>query len=83
MRIIPRTWLPLDAAILHCSETFMLALIVTPKSFPFPVLLSRTELNINQITELLDLCLTTPYLYMMVHTTNRHMVWPWVHPSPL
>ena len=28
LRIIPRTWLPLDAAILHCSEIFMLALIV-------------------------------------------------------
>ena len=26
LRIIPRTWLPLDAAILHCSETFMLAI---------------------------------------------------------
>ena len=33
LRIIPRTWLPLDAAILHCSETFMLAFIVTPKAF--------------------------------------------------
>ena len=31
----PRTWLPLDAAILHYSETFMLAFIVTPKSFSF------------------------------------------------
>ena len=33
LRIIPRTWLPLDAAILHCSETFMLAFIDIPKSF--------------------------------------------------
>ena len=39
LRIIPRTWLPLDAAILHCSDTFMLAFIVTPKSFSFTVLL--------------------------------------------
>ena len=39
LRIIPRTWLPLDAAILHCSETFMLAFIVTPKSFSFTVIL--------------------------------------------
>ena len=39
LRIIPRTWLPLDAAIMHCSETFMLAFIVTPKYFPFMVLL--------------------------------------------
>ena len=38
LRIIPRIWLPLEAAILHCSETFMLALIVTPKSFSFTVL---------------------------------------------
>ena len=30
--INPRTWLPLDATILHCSDTFMLAIIV---SFPF------------------------------------------------
>ena len=29
----------LDAAILHCSDTFMLAFIVTPKSFSFTVLL--------------------------------------------
>ena len=28
LRIIPRTWLPLEAAILHCSETFMLALYI-------------------------------------------------------
>ena len=39
LRLIPRTWLPLDAAILHCSDTFMLAFIVTPKSFSFMVLL--------------------------------------------
>ena len=39
LRIISRTWLPLDAAILHCSDTFMLAFIVTPKSFSFTVLL--------------------------------------------
>ena len=39
LRIIPRTWLPLDAAILHCSETFMLAFIVTPKSFSFTAVL--------------------------------------------
>ena len=37
LRIIPRTWLPLDSAILRCSETFMLAFIVTPKSFSFTV----------------------------------------------
>ena len=35
LRIIPRIWLPLDAAILQCSETFMLAFIDTPKSFSF------------------------------------------------
>ena len=29
----------IDAAILHCSDTFMLAFIVTPKSFSFTVLL--------------------------------------------
>ena len=28
----------LEAAILHCSETLMLAIIVTPKSFPFTIL---------------------------------------------
>ena len=39
LRIIPRTWLPLDAAILHCSETFMLPFIVIPKYFSFTVLL--------------------------------------------
>ena len=33
-----RIWLPIEAAILHCSETFMLAFIVTPKSFVFTVL---------------------------------------------
>ena len=33
LRIIPKTWLPKDAAILHCSETFMLAFIVTPIFF--------------------------------------------------
>ena len=38
LRIIPRIWLSLKAAILHCSETFMLAFIVTPKSFSFTVL---------------------------------------------
>ena len=31
LRIIQRTWLPLDATMLHCSDTFMLAFIVTPK----------------------------------------------------
>ena len=31
LRIIPITWLPLDAAIPHCSKTFMLAFIDTPK----------------------------------------------------
>ena len=40
LRIIPRTWLPSDVAILHCSETFMIAIIVTPKYFSFTVLLS-------------------------------------------
>ena len=39
LRIIPRTWLPLDAAILHSYETFMLAFIVNPKSFSFMGLL--------------------------------------------
>ena len=38
LRIIPGTWLPLDAAILHWSETFMLACIDTPTSFSFTVL---------------------------------------------
>ena len=28
LRIIPRTWLPLDAAILHCSDTFILSFII-------------------------------------------------------
>ena len=36
--IIPRIWLPLEAAIPRCSETFILAFIVTPKSFSFTVL---------------------------------------------
>ena len=31
-------WLPLNAAILHCSDTFILAFIVTPKSFSVTVL---------------------------------------------
>ena len=31
LRIISRMWLPREAAILHCSEPFMLAFIVTPK----------------------------------------------------
>ena len=39
LRIIPRTWWPLNAAILHCSDTFMSAFIVTRKSFSFKVLL--------------------------------------------
>ena len=39
LRIIPRTWIPLQATILHCSDTFMLVLIVTPKYFSFTVLL--------------------------------------------
>ena len=39
LRIIPIIWLPLEAAILHCSETFMLAFsIVTSSYFPFTVL---------------------------------------------
>ena len=33
LRIIPRTRLPSYAAILHCSDTFMLAFIVIPKYF--------------------------------------------------
>ena len=37
LRIISIIWLPWEAAILHCSETFMLA-IVTPKSLSFTVL---------------------------------------------
>ena len=35
--INPRIRLPFEAAIPHCSETFMSALIVTPKSFSFKV----------------------------------------------
>ena len=30
-------WSPREAAILHCFDTFMLAFIVTPKSFSFTV----------------------------------------------
>ena len=33
IRIIPRSWLPWEAAMLHCSETFMLAFIDTVKIF--------------------------------------------------
>ena len=39
LRIIPRIWLPLDAAILRCSETFMLAFIDAPTYFTFTILL--------------------------------------------
>ena len=39
LRIIPTTWLPLGAAMLHCSDTLMLAFIVTPKCFSFTVFL--------------------------------------------
>ena len=33
LRSIPILWLPWEAAILHCSETFLLAFVVTPCPF--------------------------------------------------
>ena len=41
--ISPRIWFPFEAAIPHCSETFMSALNVTPKSFSCVVLPSTAS----------------------------------------
>ena len=38
--INPRIWFPFAAAIPHCSDTFLSALIVNPKSFSFTVVFS-------------------------------------------
>ena len=41
--INPRIWFPFAAAIPHCSDTFMSALIVNPKSFSFKVVFSTVS----------------------------------------
>ena len=41
--ISPKIWFPFEAAIPHCSQTFMSALNVTPKSFSYVVLTSTAS----------------------------------------
>ena len=61
LRIIPRIWLPLEAAILHCSDTFILSFIITPKSFSFTVL-HRIVPPISQFTPVFP-CLACRHLH--------------------